>query len=164
MPEETLTAHLREAIVAAVHAPSRPRVRAVVAGFAGSSALPGDPGRARASHALARALADLGIRPERSDVHSDVEIAFAGAPAAPAHGLVLIAGTGAVAARIADRAVAATSDGNGCLLGDACSGFWIGPQGPCARCSPPPEDAARPPCSPPPCAPTTSARTGPLPT
>ncbi|MEW2546849.1 BadF/BadG/BcrA/BcrD ATPase family protein [Streptomyces sp. NPDC047002] len=126
VPEETLAGHLGEAVAAAVPAPSRPRVRAVVAGFAGGSAHPGDPGRARASHALARALAALGIRPERSRVYGDVEIAFAAAPATPDRGLVLIAGTGAVAARIADRAVTATSDGNGWLLGDAGSGFWIG--------------------------------------
>ncbi|ALV46825.1 hypothetical protein MB46_16350 [Arthrobacter alpinus] len=41
-------------------------------------------------------------------------------------GLALIAGTGAVGARIAGGQLAEVADGTGWLLGDAGSGFWIG--------------------------------------
>jgi len=55
----------------------------------------------------------------------DIEVAYAAGTAEPA-GSVLIAGTGAVAARIADRVIAARADGAGWLLGDEGSGVWIG--------------------------------------
>ncbi|HEY1174882.1 MAG TPA: BadF/BadG/BcrA/BcrD ATPase family protein, partial [Phytomonospora sp.] len=55
----------------------------------------------------------------------DVITAFTAATPSP-DGTVLIAGTGAVAARIASWRVAATVDGLGWLLGDEGSGFWIG--------------------------------------
>lgn len=41
-------------------------------------------------------------------------------------GLALIAGTGAVGARIAGSRLAAVADGTGWLLGDEGSGFWLG--------------------------------------
>ncbi|MDO5754075.1 N-acetylglucosamine kinase [Arthrobacter sp.] len=41
-------------------------------------------------------------------------------------GLALIAGTGAVGARIAGSQLAAVADGTGWLLGDKGSGFWLG--------------------------------------
>lgn len=41
-------------------------------------------------------------------------------------GLALIAGTGAVGARISDSQLAAVADGTGWLLGDKGSGFWLG--------------------------------------
>ncbi|MHA7271168.1 N-acetylglucosamine kinase [Arthrobacter sp. HLT1-20] len=44
------------------------------------------------------------------------------------NGCALIAGTGAVAARIADSRLAAVADGTGWLLGDEGSGFWLGRQ------------------------------------
>ncbi|WP_234317392.1 N-acetylglucosamine kinase [Streptomyces sp. NRRL WC-3744] len=126
VPLDVLTAHLREAIAAAAPPPLRPRVRAVAAGMAGCSTLPGNAGNANATSALRAALEDLGIRPDVTAVSSDAEIALAGAPGAPCDGLVLIGGTGAVAARLAGGITVATADGNGWLLGDSGSGFWIG--------------------------------------
>jgi glucosamine kinase len=126
VPSDVLTGHLREAVAAAVPPGLRTRVHSVAAGLAGCSARPGDAGAHAARIALHAALADLGIRPGPVSVHSDSEVAFASGPGTPADGLVLIAGTGAVAARIAAGATVATSDGDGWLLGDAGSGFWIG--------------------------------------
>jgi glucosamine kinase len=59
-------------------------------------------------------------------VCGDTEVAFAGAPGAPTDGLVLVAGTGAAAARLAGGRQTETADGDGWLLGDGGSGFWIG--------------------------------------
>ncbi|MEU9866198.1 BadF/BadG/BcrA/BcrD ATPase family protein [Streptomyces sp. NPDC047971] len=56
----------------------------------------------------------------------DADIAFASGPGAPADGLVLIAGTGAAAARVERRRAVRAVDGDGWLLGDAGSGFWLG--------------------------------------
>lgn len=126
VPIDVLTAHLREAVAAAAPPPLRPAVRAVAAGLAGCSALPGDAGAANATSALRTALTDLGIRPDITTVSSDAEIAFAGAPGTPSDGLILIGGTGAVAARLAGGITLATADGNGWLLGDSGSGFWLG--------------------------------------
>ncbi|MET8151001.1 N-acetylglucosamine kinase [Actinoplanes sp. NPDC049668] len=58
-------------------------------------------------------------------VVGDAVTAFAAGTAAPS-GAVLIAGTGAVAARIGDRRVCRTADGLGWLLGDQGSGLWLG--------------------------------------
>ncbi|GAA0656263.1 BadF/BadG/BcrA/BcrD ATPase family protein [Kitasatospora atroaurantiaca] len=55
----------------------------------------------------------------------DAEVAFA-AGTEESSGVVLIAGTGAVACRIEDGRVAATAGGHGWLLGDEGSGFWLG--------------------------------------
>ncbi|MFI6235902.1 N-acetylglucosamine kinase [Micromonospora sp. NPDC050784] len=57
----------------------------------------------------------------------DAVTAFAAGTSA-ASGAVLIAGTGAVAARIDDRRVSHTADGLGWLLGDEGSGLWLGLQ------------------------------------
>ncbi|GHF75375.1 N-acetylglucosamine kinase [Streptomyces thermodiastaticus] len=126
VPLDVLTSHLRQAVAAATPPWLRPRVRAVAAGLAGCSALPGNAGAAHARSALRAALTELGIRPEVVTVLSDTEIALAGAPGSPGDGLVLIAGTGAVAARITGGITVATADGNGWLLGDSGSGFWLG--------------------------------------
>ncbi|MGW4159007.1 N-acetylglucosamine kinase [Streptomyces sp. NPDC004788] len=96
---------------------------AVVAGFAGGG--PGG-GRDRALTALRAALADVGAAPARVEVHGDAEIAFAAGPGTPADGLVLIAGTGAAGARVRGRRLVRAVDGDGWLLGDAGSGFWLG--------------------------------------
>ncbi|MEH0466183.1 BadF/BadG/BcrA/BcrD ATPase family protein [Streptomyces acidiscabies] len=85
-----------------------------------------EPGRLRARAALTAALERLGIPLPAITIHSDIEAAFAGAPGHPAAGLALIAGTGSVAARVQDRVLVATSGGDGWLLGDDGSGFWIG--------------------------------------
>jgi glucosamine kinase len=60
-------------------------------------------------------------------VVGDVVTAFAAGSPSPS-GTVLIAGTGAIAARVADLDVTATADGLGWLLGDEGSGRWIGLQ------------------------------------
>ncbi len=62
------------------------------------------------------------------DAGGDTEVALAAAPGAPTDGLVLIAGTGAIASRIAGRRRAGVVDGHGWLLGDQGSGFWLGSQ------------------------------------
>lgn len=128
VPGEELADHLTEALAGAVPEPLRGRVVAVAGGFAGAGHRgqgADEPGRVRAEAALATALARLGIA-ATVGVHSDIETTFAAAPGHPADGLVLVAGTGAVAARIAARTPTATSGGDGWLLGDDGGGFWIG--------------------------------------
>ncbi|MPY64278.1 N-acetylglucosamine kinase [Streptomyces spongiae] len=127
VPVPQLTEHLAEAVGRAVPEGARDRVVAVAGGFAGATgASPDEPGQLNALAALTAALGGLGIRTEPIALCSDIEAAFASAPGAPADGLALVAGTGAVAARISGRHCAATVDGDGWLLGDDGSGFWIG--------------------------------------
>ncbi|MFG3582621.1 N-acetylglucosamine kinase [Streptomyces sp. NPDC047990] len=153
VPLPQLTGHLAEAIGRAVSERDRGRVVAVVGGFAGAASgppaagssaagsadpsefsgspdLPGfsdrDPGRLNALAALAEALRRLGVAPRTVGVSSDIEAAFASAPGTPADGLALVAGTGAAATRISDRRCTVSVDGDGWLLGDEGSGFWIG--------------------------------------
>nr|WP_246562385.1 BadF/BadG/BcrA/BcrD ATPase family protein [Streptomyces roseirectus] len=161
VPVERVTAHLTEAIGAALRGAAVPgRVVAVAGGFAGAASVraapPGreagdaedagegtsngstradapapqdpaeEPGRRHARAALTAALAHLGVPLPPITIHSDIEAAFAGAPGHPAAGLALIAGTGSVAARVEGRVLVATSGGDGWLLGDEGSGFWIG--------------------------------------
>ncbi|MDH6625627.1 N-acetylglucosamine kinase-like BadF-type ATPase [Streptomyces sp. LBL] len=127
VPVPRLTAHLAEAIATAVPERARGNVVAVAGGFAGATAAsPDDPGHVNARSALTAALARLGVPPGPVTVCSDIEAAFAAAPGTPADGLALVAGTGAVALRVADRRATVTVDGDGWLLGDDGSGFWIG--------------------------------------
>lgn len=78
----------------------------------------------RTAGELARGWTRLGLRCP-VEIVGDVVAMFAAGTAEPA-GHVLVSGTGAVAAELADRAVLRTSDGLGWLLGDAGSAFWIG--------------------------------------
>lgn len=127
VPGAELTEHLVEALAQAVPEGLRSRVVAVAAGFAGASrTAPDEPGRVKAHAALTVALGRLGIDADSVEIHSDIEAAFASAPGHPADGLALVAGTGAVAARITSRACTETAGGDGWLLGDDGSGFWIG--------------------------------------
>lgn len=145
VPVPELARTLALALAGAVPEGERGRVRAVVAGFAGATTQDtrgggrvdggghadggrGDGGKGgpRALTALAEALGGLGMAPGTVLVCGDVEAAFTSAPGAPRDGIVLIAGTGAVAARLAGRRPVAVVDGHGWLLGDAGSGFWIG--------------------------------------
>ncbi|MEU5887320.1 BadF/BadG/BcrA/BcrD ATPase family protein [Streptomyces sp. NPDC047461] len=127
VPEPQLTDHLTEAIAAAVPESARGRVVAVAGGFAGATGTSADdPGHVHARSALTGALRRLGIPPGPVALCSDIEAAFASAPGTPADGLALVAGTGAVAMRIAGRRATTTVDGDGWLLGDDGSGFWIG--------------------------------------
>lgn len=59
------------------------------------------------------------------DVQTDALIAFVAGAAEPT-GTLLLSGTGALAARVTDRRIAHMVDGNGWLLGDLGSGFWLG--------------------------------------
>ncbi|MEI5520431.1 BadF/BadG/BcrA/BcrD ATPase family protein [Streptomyces brasiliscabiei] len=129
VPGPALADHLAEAVARAVPEGLRGRVVAVAGGFAGAGHQAqgaDEPGRLRARAALTTALARLGIEASTVGVHSDIETTFAAAPGHPPDGLVLVAGTGAVAARIAGRVPTATSGGDGWLLGDDGGGFWIG--------------------------------------
>ncbi|MEV6941725.1 BadF/BadG/BcrA/BcrD ATPase family protein [Streptomyces sp. NPDC051172] len=127
VPLPRLTDHLAEALAQAVPESARGRVAAVAGGFAGATgAAEDDPGRLNALTALTAALRRLGISTGSIGISSDIEAAFASAPGTPADGLALVAGTGAVAMRITDRCCTATVDGDGWLLGDDGSGFWIG--------------------------------------
>ncbi|MEU9784108.1 BadF/BadG/BcrA/BcrD ATPase family protein [Streptomyces phaeochromogenes] len=127
VPVPLLTEHLAEAVARAVPEPDRARVVAVAGGFAGAAeTAPDEPGRLNALAALTAALRRLGIAADSVGVSSDIEAAFASAPGAPADGLALVAGTGAVAMRISDRRCAVTVGGDGWLLGDDGGGFWIG--------------------------------------
>lgn len=127
VPVPRITDHLAEAIGQAVPAEARARVVAVAGGFAGATAASTEePGHVNARTALTAALRRLDIPTDRIRVCSDIEAAFASAPGTPADGLALVAGTGAVALRITDRRSTATVDGDGWLLGDDGSGFWIG--------------------------------------
>ncbi|MER6509733.1 BadF/BadG/BcrA/BcrD ATPase family protein [Nonomuraea sp. NPDC001636] len=94
-------------------------VAASVAGVAG-----GDDAFAAT---LGRTWAECGIAAPPRMV-GDVEIAYAAGTAAPS-GTLLLAGTGAAAARFHARAVTAVADGLGWLLGDEGGGFWIGRAG-----------------------------------
>ncbi|NUO59926.1 MAG: ATPase [Hamadaea sp.] len=69
-------------------------------------------------------LARLGLACSFS-AYADAVTAFAAGTASD-QGIVLIAGTGAIAARVRDRQVTATADGLGWLLGDRGSGVWLG--------------------------------------
>ncbi|MFJ9713594.1 N-acetylglucosamine kinase [Streptomyces sp. NPDC101234] len=127
VPPRQLTDCLAEALVGVVPEGARDRVVAVAGGFAGATAADADdPGTVRARGALAEALRRLGVPEGPVGIWSDIEAAFAAAPGAPADGLALVAGTGAVAMRIAGRQATTTVDGDGWLLGDEGSGFWIG--------------------------------------
>ncbi|MEV7276374.1 BadF/BadG/BcrA/BcrD ATPase family protein [Streptomyces sp. NPDC093111] len=119
---DALVRHLGAALRGALP-PGGGTVAAVVGGFAGGG--PGG-GRERAHAALTEALARAGVRAARVEVRGDADVAFAGGAGTPADGLVLIAGTGAAAARVADRRAIRAADGDGWLLGDAGSGFWLG--------------------------------------
>ncbi|WP_114558351.1 N-acetylglucosamine kinase [Desertihabitans aurantiacus] len=112
--------HFREAVAGALGDVPTAQVAAVVAGVAGAAAAAGDTVRKR----VADDLAALGIGAPHAVV-TDLDIAFLGG--APGDdGLLLLSGTGAVAARYAGRRLEARCDGMGWRLGDEGSGWWIG--------------------------------------
>ncbi|WP_433291958.1 BadF/BadG/BcrA/BcrD ATPase family protein [Actinoplanes sp. CA-030573] len=96
------------------------RVVAGVVGVAGTSAV-SSPAIAAA---FAAAWPGLGVRGQVRIV-GDVVTAFAAGTPSPS-GAALIAGTGAVAARITAHEIAEVADGLGWLLGDEGSGRWMG--------------------------------------
>ncbi|NJP45688.1 N-acetylglucosamine kinase [Actinacidiphila epipremni] len=124
-----LTAHLAAALGQAVPPAARAQVTAVHGGFAGAApGLGPDRGHDLALSCLADALAAHGMAPGAVAVGGDTEVMLAAAPGAPLDGLVLIAGTGAVAARVGAGRRLLVTDGHGWLLGDDGSGFWLGQQ------------------------------------
>jgi N-acetylglucosamine kinase-like BadF-type ATPase len=98
-------------------------VRGCVVGMAGAGKVAADPA---AAAAFAELWHEAGLRCP-VEIVSDVAAAFAAGTAQP-DGSVLLAGTGAVAAAVADRRPRHWRDGYGWLLGDEGSGFWIGRQ------------------------------------
>ncbi|MCW2504895.1 MAG: ATPase [Actinomycetia bacterium] len=97
-------------------------VQAAVAGMAGEARL-ADPA---AAAVYQQHWSALGLRCPLRTV-PDTVVGFAAGTPEPA-GTVLIAGTGAVAAEIAEWDIGRTADGLGWLLGDEGSGFWLGLQ------------------------------------
>jgi glucosamine kinase len=92
-------------------------VVAVVVGLAGGSRATAESGFLGAS-----VPAEVDVLPV---LVSDLAVAFSSATPAP-DGCVLVAGTGAVAGRIAGDQLRDRRDGWGWLLGDGGSGFWLG--------------------------------------
>ncbi|MFF3251029.1 N-acetylglucosamine kinase [Actinacidiphila glaucinigra] len=122
-----LTQHLADAIRGAVPEDRRGEVTTVVGGFAGAALGTGpETGHELATSCLRAALDSHGVGAPEVTVCGDIEVAFASAPGTPADGLALVAGTGAVAARIEKRNQTLVADGNGWLVGDEGSGFWLG--------------------------------------
>lgn len=70
-------------------------------------------------------LARLGIDPERVLITDDLHTAFLSGGAGD-DGLLVLAGTGAVAVRFENREAVARRDGMGWLLGDIGSAVWLG--------------------------------------
>ncbi|MBK0865665.1 ATPase [Saccharopolyspora sp. HNM0986] len=119
-PPRQAVAEVTAAAAAAMNGLEAGSVRRVVLGMAGISKMT-DPQVAELFDEGWRAL-DLRC-PVR--VVSDCEVAFAAGTAA-ADGTVLIAGTGAIAARVERHRLVATIGGHGWLLGDEGSAFWLG--------------------------------------
>jgi N-acetylglucosamine kinase-like BadF-type ATPase len=118
-PADALTRALR----AALSTVDATRIAGGVVGAAGAGAA----GRAAAQRASRAAWRAAGLAGEVVTV-TDLEVAdAAGTPAAA--GLLLLAGTGAVAAAIRDGVVRHRCDGYGWLLGDEGSAVWIGREG-----------------------------------
>ncbi|MEV4345231.1 BadF/BadG/BcrA/BcrD ATPase family protein, partial [Actinoplanes sp. NPDC049596] len=98
----------------------RASVRLGVLGGAGSAGA----GRAAFRAAAVRAWRQAGLTGEVVTV-TDLEVAFAAGTAEP-DGVLLLSGTGALAARFADGELRRRCDGYGWLLGDEGSAVWIG--------------------------------------
>lgn len=114
-PAERLAVAVGAAL--AGHAPAD--VRASVLGVAGAGAA----GHANATRDAVAAWRSVGI-PTRPAVVADLLTAYAAGEPGP-EGSVLVAGTGAGAAAIIDRAVVWQADGAGWLLGDVGSAVWL---------------------------------------
>ncbi|SNS66900.1 BadF/BadG/BcrA/BcrD ATPase family protein [Streptosporangium subroseum] len=113
---EVAAANIGRALEPALRGIDPAQVAGAVIGMAGAGA-------------LERTVFDLmwasaGLRPAPR-LTGDLGIAFAAGTAEPC-GTVLIAGTGAIAARIEDGEPTVIADGLGWLLGDEGSGFWLG--------------------------------------
>ncbi|MCL6422367.1 N-acetylglucosamine kinase [Brachybacterium sp. JHP9] len=104
------------------------RVGAVVLGIAGA----GPARHQEVERAVREALAPLGIPPQRVLVCDDLRTAFLSADVGSGDGgedgILLLAGTGAVAVRYAGGVAVERCDGMGWLLGDIGSAVWLGTQ------------------------------------
>ncbi|MEE1650937.1 BadF/BadG/BcrA/BcrD ATPase family protein [Brachybacterium sp. J144] len=97
------------------------RIAGVALGISGA----GPALAAEVRRAVGERLADLGIPAERLLVTDDLHTAFLSGGVGD-DGLLVLAGTGAVAVRFRDRAAIARRDGMGWLLGDIGSAVWLG--------------------------------------
>lgn len=122
LPLADVAAHLVEATTAALAGVDARAVRAVVVGTAGILGFQRDRSAAR----LCALWREAGLECPVAVV-PDAVTAFA-AGTTRASGSVLIAGAGAIAARVEGERVTARIDGNGWLVGDDGSGFWLGRQ------------------------------------
>jgi len=115
--------HIGEAVAEALAAAEveASGVRACVVGMAGASKLAADP---EAAGAFAELWKHVGLGCE-VEIVADATTAYA-AGSTSADGVVLLAGTGAVAATMRGRRPATVHGGHGWLLGDEGSGYWIG--------------------------------------
>ncbi|SDG14174.1 BadF-type ATPase [Sinosporangium album] len=113
-------ANIAQAVSAALRGEDPARVTAVTVGLAGSGVLQ----HPQAREAFDAAFRSVGVT-AAPHVLGDVVVAFAAGTAEPA-GTVVLSGTGAICARIADREEMAIADGFGWQLGDEGSGFWVG--------------------------------------
>lgn len=118
-PAANLAKALREALSEADPA----EVAGGVLGMAGA----GGAGYARARELADSAWLACGLTGSPTVV-TDVVVAYASGTTAPS-GIVLIAGTGAIAAAVHDGAITARCDGYGWLLGDEGSAVWLGREG-----------------------------------
>jgi glucosamine kinase len=96
-------------------------VAAVALGISGA----GPARAAEVRSAVAEHLAGLGIPAERLLITDDLHTAFLSGGVGD-DGLLVLAGTGAVAVRFHDRQAVARRDGMGWLLGDIGSAVWLG--------------------------------------
>jgi N-acetylglucosamine kinase-like BadF-type ATPase len=122
MPVEDVAAHLGDAVKEALRNVDPARVRSVVAGAAGILRFSRGP----SADAIAKAWGEADLTCPVVIVADAVTAFAAGTPASC--GSVLIAGVGAIAARVDGEEVVARIDGNGWLVGDDGSAFWIGRQ------------------------------------
>lgn len=97
------------------------RIAAVALGVSGA----GPARAAEVRRAVGERLHGLGIDADRIRVTDDLHIAFL-AGGVGDDGLLVLAGTGAVAVRFHDREAVARRDGMGWLLGDIGSAVWLG--------------------------------------
>jgi N-acetylglucosamine kinase-like BadF-type ATPase len=122
LPVRDVAAHLADAAAKALAGLDPLAVRAVVLGTPGILRFQRGESAAR----LAGLWREAGLACPVTIV-PDAVTAFAAGTAAPC-GSVLIAGAGAMAARVEHEQVTARIDGNGWLVGDDGSGFWLGRQ------------------------------------
>src|SRR5690625_3433213 len=119
-----LPAQLSAVLAAAVAEAGHVEVTACVAGVSGA----GPAGRQRAQELLAEAADRAGLGPAALEVVGDPDIAFAAGSPGP-DGVLLLAGTGAIACRYQNFDQVFRADGLGWMLGDAGGGIWLGLEG-----------------------------------